>query len=113
MPAAPTLHTIGLDVLVAANVRLVYFNHATAHAERNEVSFAHRFSDPVRHEPSRLESNPKRAVKLVRGNAFLAAGNEEDRLQPHTQGYVAGVKDRVHRYPERLAAGTALVDTDP
>lgn len=69
--------------------------------------------DTVRHEPCRLEADPKRTVKLVAAHALLAAGHKEDRLQPHIQRDMAGFKDGPHLHGKGLAAVPALVDANP
>src|SRR5258706_15323880 len=49
--AAPLLHSIGLDALIAADIGLIYFHDSAASAERLQIALPHRFPDPVRHEP--------------------------------------------------------------
>ena len=92
--AASALLAPGLDGLVVPDEGLVHFNHAAVSAEWRETTFPHRFPDSVRHKPRRLERNPERAVKLVGADAFLAARNKEDGLQPDVEGDVARFKDR-------------------
>jgi len=113
MEATATLLPLGLDGVVMPDVCLVHFHHATIRAERGEVTIAHRFPDPVRHEPCRLQRDPKRAVKLVGANSLLAAGDEENGLQPDVQRNVRCLENRADGDSERLAAVSALVDADP
>jgi hypothetical protein len=57
MEAASALLMVGLDGLVAPDVGLVYFHHATILAEGGKPAFAHRFADAMAHDPSRFESD--------------------------------------------------------
>src|SRR5262249_40025512 len=110
--AAPALLAFRLDSLVMADKSLVNLHHPAANAERREVAFPHRFPNPMAHEPRRLQRDPKRAVKLVRRHAFLAARDKEDRLQPDIQRNVRCLEDGADGDAERLAAVAALVDAD-
>ena len=59
-----------------------------------------------------LSVTPKRAVKLVAGDALLAAGQQIDGLQPQVQRDVALLEDGADLHAELLAAGVALVEAD-
>ena len=98
--------------LVSADERFICLDHAALTSEWSKRALAHRFADTVRHKPCALERNAKRAVQLIRANALLARRDQEDRLQPETQGNVAGLEDRPDLDRERLAAVVALVRAD-
>src|SRR6267378_3826866 len=55
--AAPVLLALGLDALIVADEGFVYLDNAAASAKRGKFTFPHGFSDSVRHEPSRFESD--------------------------------------------------------
>src|SRR5688572_17308973 len=99
-----------LVLLAPADVGLVSLYDA-AHAEQPAIVL-HRFPDAVRQEPSRLDGNAKHPAKLVRGNPFLAARHEVERLEPDIQLDMARFEDSPDLHGKRLAAVVALVDAD-
>jgi hypothetical protein len=78
-------------------------------AHQREIAAAHRFTDTMRHEPSGFQGHAKAAVKLVRADALLASGDEEDRLQPDVQRHMRTLEDGSLPHGELLAALVALV----
>ncbi len=110
--ATATLLTLRLDGLVMADIGFVGFHVAATLTELEEVELvaAHGFADAVRHEPRALEADPERAVKLVAAHALLAAGDQEDGLEPDVERDMAGFEDGPDSDPVRLAAVPALVD---
>ena len=67
----------------------------------------------MRHEPRRLEGNPKSAVQLVARNALLGRTNQMDRHKPVTHGDMAGLENGPDFDAERLTAGIALPKPNP
>src|ERR1043166_878704 len=63
----------------------------------------------MRHEPSRLVLNAKRALQLMAATAFLAGANQVHRLHPLVKRYFAALEYRADRCSELLAAILALV----
>ena len=105
--ATPALAAVGADK------GLVHFDRSAALAKRSKTASPHSLTDAVRHKPCALKRHAKRAVQLVRANAFLAGRDQEDRLQPQAQRNVARLEDRPDLDRKRLAAVVALVGTDP
>jgi hypothetical protein len=98
-----------LILLLPADIGLVCFDRLSRAAHRRGVDIAHRLTDAVRHEPSRLVRNGQHAVQLVARNAFLAGAHEERCVQPLMQRHMRALKDGAHCYRELLAAGIAHV----
>ena len=107
--AASLLLALRLNGAIMADKSLVNLDGSAISAERGEVATAHRFSDPVAHEPCGLESDAQGAVQLVGADPLLARTNQKDRLQPDMQLDVAGLKNGADLNSEWLAARIALV----
>jgi hypothetical protein len=104
----------GLDrmTVLATNERLVHLNVLPRAAHWRGIGFLHRFAQTMAQEPSRLERNAKRAVKLVAADALLAGANQMDRGQPVAHLDMAVLENCPHLDREGLAAGVALVEPD-
>ncbi len=92
-----------------ADEGFVSFHNPVIAAHRAGIAGAHRFADAVRHEPSGFQGDAQGAVKLVAADAFLAAANQVNGLQPQLHFNMARLKDSAHLHGKRLAAGIALV----
>lgn len=73
-----------------------------------QIAGTHRFADTVRHKPRSFQSDAQYAVKLIAGNALLAASDQIHRLQPDTHRNLAVLEDGANLHGERLAALVAL-----
>ena len=108
---APTALGVGRGTTVDG---LVDLDHAASTTQgRHEPVGAHGLTDAMRHEPCRLDGDPKHAVQLVAADALLAGAQQGDRLEPHPQGDMAVLEDGADLDGVGLAAVPALVDADP
>jgi len=63
--ATPLLLALGVLGFVVADESFIHLNRTAAGAKRRKIAGAHRLTNTVGHEPSRLESNAKSAAQLV------------------------------------------------
>jgi hypothetical protein len=89
-------------------------DHAFA-AERAIVAVTghHGFADAMPDEPASFEIDAQGAAELVSTETLLAAAHQVHRLQPDVHRHMAFLEDGADFDGERLAAGIALVGTDP
>ena len=104
--AQVTASAVAFDL---AHVSFVNFDQTTTVAEVASGVIFHGLTDAVRHEPSGFESNTQSPVQLIRANALLAGGDQEDRLQPQVHFDVAGLENGSYLHSERLTTLVALV----
>lgn len=71
-----------------ADVGLIHFDNSAANAERGQVAGLHRFPDPVRQEPSRLEPDPQDAMQLGGADTLLGRAHQEHGLKPQVHRQV-------------------------
>jgi hypothetical protein len=88
-----------------------FSNPAAARAtEHIALTISHGQTDAMTHEPCGLEGHAQSAMELVSADAFLAGGDQVDRLQPQMQGNVTVFEDSADANSEGLAALIALVN---
>ena len=111
--AAPLFLSLGLDIAVVADKRLVNLNrlplapHRRLHAQRR-----HGFTDTVGHEPRSLVGDLQDAMKLVTADPLLTGAKQIASLEPLVERDVAGLEHRTDLDGELLAALVALADAD-
>lgn len=108
MRAPAGVHVLGL----ATHIGFVGFHDLIRAAHRFHFQDTHCFAQAMAHEPSCLKRDAKRAVKLVAGNALLAAAHQKRRLKPDMQFDVAGLENGVLADGELAAAMIAFVQAD-
>lgn len=98
--------------LVLAEIGFIGFDNAASAfaAEFLALIFSHGKANAMAHKPCSFESDAKNPVELVRADAFLARGNQVDRLQPQVKLNLAVLEDGPDSHGERLAALVALID---
>ena len=99
--------------LKAADVGFVGLHGLASATHGLKAGRAHRLTDTMGNEPRSFEGATKGAVKLIAADPLLAAGHEEDRLQPVPHGDVARLEDSPDLHGKGLAALVALVSADP
>lgn len=114
---APTPTKAGLGALAAvpvlfltADIGFVRFDKLIRAPHRGRVAVTHCLTDAMPHEPCSFEGDTQGPVKLVSANALLAGRDEEDRLQPDMQLYMARLENGPDLDGEGLAARIALVE---
>ena len=93
----------------AAHFRIVGFNRLASAAHRAGVAGVHRQPNSVTKEPRGFHAAIQHPLNLPRRDAFLAAAQQVDDLQPQMQGQMAILENRPHAHREGLPAGVALV----
>lgn len=101
-----------LFLKVVSNKGFVYLNYATIGTKGIKSTILHGLTNAVSHEPCRFKGNSKGAVKLVRTNALLAGGDQEDSLKPEAQRDMAFLENGADLHGKRLAAVLALPQAD-
>src|SRR5665213_601250 len=71
----------------------------------------HGFADTVSHEPRGFVGDPKHAMELVGGNAFLARSHEVDRQKPFVDRDMRPLENRAR--PDREFALAAVAGEHP
>lgn len=99
-----------LVLFLAAYVSLIRLNGRAALAE-DHAAILHGLTDAMGQEPRALDGDAKGPLQLVRADAFFAAADEEDRLQPQAQGNVAGLEYGADLDGKGLPAVLALPQT--
>lgn len=94
------------------NIGFVGLDRFPGPAQRVHLQHAHRFPQPMAHEPSRFQRDAERAMKLVAADTLLAAAQQERGLPPNMQRNVARLEHRPNAHRELLAAGVALLQAD-
>src|SRR5262245_28796537 len=70
---------------------------------RKQAANAHRLTQAVHHEPCRFVADPERAVDLMRADALLGSGHQEQRGKPLGDRDFGTLENRVHGHGELLA----------
>src|SRR6185437_71490 len=106
--AAPLLLALRLDGFVVSDEGFVDFDDVTPAANRLDRAFVHRRADAMRHEPRSFQRHPKRAMKLVARNPFLARTHQIDGLEPDIERHMRLLKHGADLYLKLYPAVDAL-----
>lgn len=104
------------DALFGSEKRLIHFDNARAAISahrRREAAGAHGFANSVANKPSRFQAELKRSAQLVRADALLTRRQQMEGLQPDAHGHMARLENGPDLDVEWLAAGVALIKSDP